>query len=851
MTHSLPFRLGASAVLVGLASSLAPMATLAAFGDVKASTSYATAIGALQQKGVLQGYANGTFKPEQPITRGEFLKIILEARGDVREGGADCFSDVKDEWFAKYVCAAKAEGIVSGYADGTAKPGQNINFVEASKILSLAYKQKTQGDGVEWYEPYTNALESAKAIPPSIAKLDAPLMRGEMAEMMWRISEKKTDQPTKGVLNIKHPEMAINAAADTIQTAKTCADLGAMAQESGSRMRNQDMNYRTKSMRTNDAFGGVAAPMAGNANAEAQTGGGGDYSQTNVQVEGVDEGDSVKTDGTYLYTIQNGKVYIVRAHPASQMAEAATLDFSKENVSPTELYVDGNRLIVLGNSWGRPGPLATQKRMSPAVGDMMIRPYYLPQRQEVRIYNVTDATKPVLERTLRFDGNTISTRMIASKLYLVLNQPMQWDYPRPLAELKDAEILPSFSDSKKGDADMPVARCGTVSILPHVPSPAYMTVAVVPTNDLTTDVKTKTIVGDGQNVYASAQNLYVASTQYDYVWDSARPQSNEKTNLFRFAFGADGIDLKAQGSVPGHLLNQFAMDEHENTFRVATTVGQAWDSAKASSNNLYVTNMDLQTVGKIEDIAPGEQIYSVRFLGNRAYMVTFKTVDPLFVIDTSDARNPKILGKLKIPGYSNYLHPYDENHVIGFGKEVDESIDADKVHTDNAVYYTAIQGMKVSIFDVTDVSNPKEMYKEVIGDRGTESPLLYDHHALLFDKSRNLLAFPVSVMTVKDKSVKPDQQMSTQTFQGAYVYDISLDKGLQLRGKISHYTDADWQKAGDSLWGKDVSRIVRIDNSLLSLSQAAVQSHTLSDVKYENKVDFPVDASSRPGPIMY
>jgi hypothetical protein len=161
------------------------------------------------------------------------------------------------------------------------------------------------------------------------------------------------------------------------------------------------------------------------------------------------------------------------------------------------------------------------------------------------------------------------------------------------------------------------------------------------------------------------------------------------------------------------------------------------------------------------------------------------------------------------------------------------------VHSDNAVYYTAVLGMKVSLFDVSDVEHPKEMFKTVIGDRGTESPLLHDHHALLFDKERNLLAFPVTVMTLPEGKKPTDEYAyPTPTFQGAYVYDFSL-KGMSLRGTISHYGEDAYLKSGDTWYpsGNDVERIVRIEDSLYTISPQEVQSHGEKDVKLQGKVD--------------
>lgn len=165
--------------------------------------------------------------------------------------------------------------------------------------------------------------------------------------------------------------------------------------------------------------------------------------------------------------------------------------------------------------------------------------------------------------------------------------------------------------------------------------------------------------------------------------------------------------------------------------------------------NVYILDEALKVAGRIEDIAPGERIYSVRFMGDRAYMVTFKQVDPLFAIDLKDPKAPKILGALNIPGYSDYLHPYDGNHIIGFGK--------DTVEKGSMAYY---QGMKPAVFDVSDVAHPKEKFKEIIGGRGTESELLHNHKALLFDREKNLLAFPVTVMETEKVSLKEKNSLS-------------------------------------------------------------------------------------------
>jgi uncharacterized secreted protein with C-terminal beta-propeller domain len=250
-------------------------------------------------------------------------------------------------------------------------------------------------------------------------------------------------------------------------------------------------------------------------------------------------------------------------------------------------------------------------------------------------------------------------------------------------------------------------------------------------------------------------------------------------------------------------------------------------------------------------------------------MVTYKQVDPLFVIDLKDAENPKVLGQLKIPGFSEYLHPYDENHIIGFGKDTVED------DYGNAL----MQGMKVAIFDVSDVTKPVQKFVEIIGDRGTYSELLNNHKALLFDKEKELLAFPIEVIEKVDPAnmdcnkyrydtcpsycysrciptsctqdsegratctndcsglgscYNPDYEQYTTTFSGAMVYKINLTDGLKLKGKITHYSNEDILKMG-SYWPydyeKQIQRIIYMGDYLYSISQGMVKSSTMDTVE--------------------
>lgn len=831
--------------LLILQSAGLPATALAAFTDIRGSANI-DAITSLEAAGVLEGYGDGTFRPGAAINRAEFLKIILAGRGTaLQDSGEHCFPDVRDEWFAPYVCSAKAEGIIGGYPDGQFKPDRRITFVEAAKILSLAYKHDIPEDGGEWFEKFVLALESAKAIPESVTGFEKEITRGDMAEMMWRVKDGVTTRPSKAFINLRHPEIAVNLGGDEPVRAETCADLSALTQSE----RGQGFNGLMMDKAMDAESGAPATAMP----ALQRTGGGSDdFSTTNVQVEGVDEADIVKTDGTYLYILSQSasRVRIVRAD-AGDLTEVSSISFAGGRFSPSDLYVEGDRLVILGSSWS---PTSV---MRDTQAKMMIYPPYGGSTQQAvaRIYDIADAKNPTVMRTVSFDGSMLSTRRIGDKLYMVINQGTRfWGGPVPL--LRDAtedSVLPRFSDSAKGLSDVPVARCGNVTILPRVPSPQFLTVAVVDIDSDSSEIKRSVILGRADTLFASKQNILVASQDWQYRFDPQTGDSGRQiTRLYRFSLTENGAEFAARGSVPGGLLNQFSMDEYGNTFRVATTTDAVWSSSDRS-NNLYVLNQNLEIVGSITGIAKDETIYAVRFLGDRTYMVTFKTVDPLFVIDTKDPRNPKILGELKIPGYSSYLHPIDENHILGFGKEVDEGIDSDLVHDPNAVYYTAVQGLKLALFDVSDVRNPKEISKEVIGDRGSESPLLYDHRALFYDAQRGILAFPASVTNV-EKNPSPtgpwDREIQREIFQGAYVFSLNPSTGFRLLGKATHYAteDCDRSEWSSRCWGAEIQRILRIDDTLYTVSNAKVQSHSIPAIKTLDELKLE---GSSVGPILY
>jgi len=569
----------------------------------------------------------------------------------------------------------------------------------------------------------------------------------------------------------------------------------------------------TMPMAVSESAGKAAAPSDGVS-----------YSRTNVQVEGVDEADIVKTDGKFIYNFSANKLVIVDAFPIEGSAIASMTDLN--NVMPLEMFVLNDRLLLFGNKayyygdYGEPGFKA--ERM----------PYYGSSGTMIQLYDVSNKAEPVLLKELEFDGSYLTSRLIGSNAYFVVNS-----WPRLYED--ENNIIPLMVED---GVEKKIAEATEIGFISPMPVQSFITIASINLDSM--ELQKEVIAGNADNVFASLDNVYLAST----AWlpreatiageiESIFVGGIEKTVVNKFNLAEGSIGFSGQGQVPGHILNQFSMDEFEENFRIATTAGQLSRGGSQTSNNVYVLSSDLKVIGRLEDLAPGESIYSARFMGEKAYLVTFKKVDPLFVIDLSDPTNPKVLGKLKIPGFSDYLHPIDENHLIGVGKEAIEAKGGD---------FAWYQGMKLAVFDVSNVEQPIELHKLVIGDRGTDSYALYDHKAFLYDKEKELLVLPIMLAEIPEeqKKITVEEGMGwpaygEPVFQGAFVYRLTLENGFEERGRITHVSEEDELKRGYS-YGDDysVKRALFIDDVLYTLSERMLKANSLTDLQELKAFDF-------------
>lgn len=596
-----------------------------------------------------------------------------------------------------------------------------------------------------------------------------------------------------------------------------------------------------------------------------------DYSTTNIQVAGVDEADIVKNDGKYIYVVSGNNIVILDAYPAE---EAKILSEIELDGSPQEIFINKDKLVVFGY-----GSYATPSVGIPEVG---IAPRYYTSKTFINVYDVSDREDPVLTRNVSMEGNYFDSRMIGDYVYVITNRPVYYSHPEPIP-------LPIIYDGTQ------VRKIAASEIYYFdVPDTSYIFTNILAINTQNDDeeLSIKTfLMGYSQNMYVSPTNIYIVYTKrvsmshfYDRIIDEAimpfvpldtqnkirnirssnisnyekmqeigklfteyveslDPETaanlmkiveekmlkvqtdiakeTEKTVIHKISVNNENIEYVTNGEAPGHVLNQFSMDEYEGYFRIATTTG-GWRAETA--NHLYVLDNDLKIVGKVEDLAPGERIYSTRFIRDKGYMVTFRQIDPLFVIDLSDPNNPEVLGYLKIPGVSDYLHPYDETHIIGVGRDATEE--------------GRMLGMKLSLFDITDVSNPTEISKYIIGERGTTSDALYDHKAFLFDKSKNLLVIPVSV----------SEGGKWNAWQGAYVFNLDLDDGFELKGRITHANETSEEDEYYD-YQSQVKRSLYIDDVLYTISIKMIKMNDLDDLDEINQIELPYEQEVYPRPL--
>ena len=515
-------------------------------------------------------------------------------------------------------------------------------------------------------------------------------------------------------------------------------------------------------------------------------------SETNTQVKNVDESDIVKVDDKYIYYVSENKVVIIDAQTAETSDKIAEINYKDVNFYPREIYVKNQKMVVIGNEYDNSCKTEIINTDDTTITDKEIAQNNKPKSGMI-IYDISNIKEPKEIRRVMIEGSYISSRMIDDNIYYVASKYIATSniQRNKIEDLDEDKYKPVYQDTAVGQEEKCI-NYDSIYCFAEIQDASYLMLAGLNINN-NEEADIRTFLGAGQYVYASEKNMYIATNQMTY--GEGYEVLGGTTHLLKIGLNNGKFSFKAENTVDGQVNNQFSMDESENenieTFRIATTIGNIWVD-KTTANNLYILNDKLEEIGKVENFGKEEKIYSVRYVGDKAYVVTFKQTDPLFVIDLSNSETPQILGELKIPGYSTYLHPYDETHLIGFGYDTKE--DGTRVTTN---------GLKMAMFDISDFNNPQELFKIAIGDsKYTYSELLYNHKVLLFSKEKNIIAIPLY------------SSSGRKTNSRAAIYNIDLEKGFSLKGEIANVTDK---------YDENVKRIVFANNTYYTLSNALVK----------------------------
>ena len=502
------------------------------------------------------------------------------------------------------------------------------------------------------------------------------------------------------------------------------------------------------------------------------------YSTTNIQVAGVDEADIVKTDGTYAYVLSGNKLFLLRVYPPEEAQMLSNITFDS-NVYPIEIFQKGDRLAVLASKY-----TVSRGYLTPYNGpSVSYWQYFIDVKTFVEVYDIFDRSNPQPLENYTMSGSYFNSRMIGDYIYFVVSQPVYIIY--------DTVVLPKVYT----DAGMQEVAPSEIQYF-NSSDAYYMFTSIVALNMQNTSEKPTRetlMIGGTSTMYVSLNNIYITFWQYD------------ETAIYRIHIQNSTILPEAKGQVPGQEINQFSMDEYGEYFRIATAT---WLSGTQQSN-VYILNMNLTVVGSLENIATGENMDSTRFIGNRCYLSTSTPrKDPFFVIDIANATEPRILGSLSIPGFTRYLHPYDDTHIIGVG-----------VNGNNQV--------EISLYDLSNVSTPVKVASYIVPGTSSYTDVFNDHKAFLFDKSKDLLAIPVSTYG----SFVVNGSIVNSNWQGMYVFNITLNQ-ITLKGVVSHQNNSTYYWS--SYW---VKRAFYIENVFYTVSDAKVQLNDLATLALIEEID--------------
>ncbi len=551
-----------------------------------------------------------------------------------------------------------------------------------------------------------------------------------------------------------------------------------------------------------------------------------DYSTTNIQVENVDEADITKTDGDYIYSISDSNVIITDVMNSQEIKIASTIKLSDGSI-PEDLILYKNELVVIS-----------------ANSNINSNSYYRNNYKNntiVRIYDITTKTNPTLIKSYELYEPYYTSRCINNVLYVISSGNLRKE---------DDIVIRSY----KEDNNEKQIALEDIKYLKDIQTTKQTIISVVDLENAREDIDVSSYLIDISNAYVSQNNIYLLNQKYNYNVDTPpirelfglkgvigvftyNDDNNSRgynTEIYKFNITPEGkVIYDTRNNIQGKTINQYSLDENNGHLRIAL-----YDSEGA---RVAIFDENLKQIGISEYVAKGETMYSSRFMNDKVYLVTYKTMDPLFVIDLSNEISPKVLGELHIPGYSTYLHPYDESHLIGIGMQTEEVVN--KNSSGRVISTTSkIVGMKMALFDVTDVNNPVQISETIIGDRRTTSAILTNPKALLFSKEKEIIAIPVNNYS-EDFEINSSSDSYSSTVnsymnynkshiaEGYFVYNINIEDGFKLKGIINHQTSKNSNSMYKYYNNSKLLRGLYIDENLYTVSETAVKVNNINTLE--------------------
>ena len=542
-----------------------------------------------------------------------------------------------------------------------------------------------------------------------------------------------------------------------------------------------------------------------------------DYSKTNVQVDGVDEGDIIKNDGRYIYYIKDSKIVISDCQKPENMNIVSEIDFNSDeenSLSPNEMFIYNNKLIVVLDKCEKLENEENETEIKFSVYDCYVNVKY---DTVVKVYDISAKNKPTLCYSQFISGMYNSSRITNGKLIVVTNYNIPYnedvsdDFEDACNKLKDY-IVPVYSVNGSTMKKIPSDRIG---VLDKDEPSSYMITAIINLNDDNSEPLMNGYLGGSDEIYCTESEIFIAEMECSY-WegngteylpcDDRNNYFDCITHIYKFDITDEGVIYKSDAKVGGGWLNQFSMDKHGDYFRIVTNGCKNINGKYQTLESMvYIFDKDMKLIGCLDSIALGEDIKAAKFMGNTLYLVTFYQTDPLVVIDLTDVTAPKIKGELKIPGFSSYLHPVGNNLVVGVG---------------TGGTFNGIDGSaKISLFDVTDPCNPKEIDNYTVNDAYFDT----DHKAFtIIDDT----TFAISCVRYST-----DRNYNYVENSSSIVFNVTSD-GLDIHGDYAGCAKTD----DDYSYGS--FRSAFIDSTLFAVNGYGIKSYDMNTNKLLGELNF-------------